>query len=231
MGYVRNTNEDRIYVPENGSGSFIAVADGMGGHRAGEIASGIVVDTLSDLLGNSKEITADSIKNALMFANNKVLDDSNNNHAHRGMGSTATVAAFNKNEVIIGHVGDSRAYLFSKGVLKQITKDHSYVQMLLDNGYITQTQAYNHPYKNIITKSIGIDDEIDVDIYNVKLSKGDSLLLCTDGLNAVVSDEEIAAVLSKNIETAAEELVEMSLRFGGPDNISVVIASMDGDFA
>lgn len=231
VGYVRDTNEDRIYAPENGRGFFIAVADGMGGHKAGEIASGIVIDTLKEMLcpKKPKDITSETLKSVLEAANRRVWYDSKNNYAHRGMGSTATVAAFNKNEALIGHVGDSRAYLFSGGVLSQITKDHSYIQMLIDSGYITSSEASNHPYKNVITKSIGIETDIEVDIYNVTLNKGDSVLLCSDGLNAVVSDGEIASILSESIEAAAQRLIDAALQSGGPDNVSVAIAYMDGD--
>jgi PPM family protein phosphatase len=233
IGYVRNTNEDSIYVPENGVGNYVAVADGMGGHKAGEIASKIVIDSLTELLGglNAEEITGIEIKKALEEANQRVWYDSKTNNDHRGMGSTATVAAFRKNIAVIGHVGDSRAYILSGGSLKQITKDHSYVQMLVDSGYITKAEAENHPNKNIITKSIGIDCEIEIDIYEVIIKNGEIILLCTDGLNSVVSDEKIADILSGDVEKAAERLVDMSLSLGGPDNVSVVIAYMDGESA
>ncbi len=232
-GKVRNQNEDFIYAPDGNDGFFAVVADGMGGHKAGEVASRIVVDTIKDSLesAGAKNVTIQMLCDALKTANKNVWDEAQTNPHLKGMGSTATVAAFRGHEVIIGHVGDSRAYLFRDGALSQITKDHSYVQMLIDNGYITSKQAENHPNKNVITRSVGTDDIVDIDTFTVQLEKGDVILLCSDGLNIVVSDEDIEATLSNGIESAADSLVESALKNGGVDNISVVLAYMDGDGA
>jgi protein phosphatase len=145
------------------------------------------------------------------------------------MGSTATAAVFRNNEALIGHIGDSRAYLFRDGSLTQITKDHSYVQMLIDNGYITKKDALRHPNRNVITRAVGTDEEIDVDIFIIPLKKGDAILLCSDGLNGLVTDREIASILKRGIATATDELINAALDHGGEDNVSVVLAYMDGD--
>lgn len=230
-GIVRSENEDRLFIPEGDSGCFIAVADGMGGHNAGEVASELVIETLTDFFRHNpgSQISEPMLRDVLISANRRVWDDSQNNPLHFGMGSTATVAAFNNNEAIIGHVGDSRAYIYRDGMLKQITKDHSYVQMLIDHGYISKSDAMHHPHKNVITRAIGIDELVDVDTYAVPLIKGDVMLLCSDGLNTVVNDDDISSILGGNIDAAAESLVNAALTSGGPDNVSVAIAYMDGD--
>lgn len=232
-GKVRSRNEDFIYAPQNGGGFFAVVADGMGGHKAGEVASRIVVETVVERLKELEPdgVTEDAVRSALIAANASVWDESQTDAGLRGMGSTATIAAFNGSAAIIGHVGDSRAYLFRGGKLSQITKDHSYVQMLIDNGYITSKQALYHPNKNVITRSVGTEDIIEVDTFTVPVQKGDALLLCSDGLNNIVADEEIEDILRRGTESAADALVEAALHGGGDDNISVVIAYMDGDIA
>jgi len=130
--------------------------------------------------------------------------------------------------VMIGHVGDSRAYLFCDGALSQITKDHSYVQLLIDNGNISPAAALFHPQRNIITKAIGTQPEIEADIYTLAFKKSDCILLCSDGLNASVSDESIAKILARGIFSAADNLVEAALGGGGIDDISVIIACEGG---
>jgi protein phosphatase len=233
-GNVRHNNEDACYAPENSEhGFFMIVADGMGGHNAGEIASGIVVDTFREMLNGMQPetVTEDTLRAAMNEANARVLSDAQKHPGRSGMGSTATAAVFRGNEALIAHVGDSRAYLYHDNCLRQITRDHSYVQMLLDLGYINEQQAAGHPQKNIITRAVGTDAEVITDIYRVALAEGDCLLLCSDGLNVMVSNERIAAILEEGYAAAAERLVEAALDAGGVDNISVVIAVKDGGCA
>ena len=229
-GHVRRSNEDAYYAPQNG-GFFAVVADGMGGHNAGDVASKIVVDTIVNTLSllAPKDITKGTIIDMLSLANSKVLNDAALHKKRAGMGSTVTVAVFNGPNALIGQVGDSRAYLYSQGVLSQITKDHSYVQMLVDKGTITFEQAQDHPHKNIITRAIGIDPEVDVDVFTVSLNNDDCLLLCSDGLTGAVTDPEMADIINSSIEAATDKLVGLALERGGADNISVVIACMGGD--
>lgn len=231
-GVVRQNNEDACYAPSDAShGIFAVVADGMGGHNAGEVASGIVVDTLKDMFGdtNPEHVTEDLLRHAFSEANARVLSDVQKHPERCGMGSTATAAVFCGDSALIGHVGDSRAYLYHDGSLRQITRDHSYVQMLLDLGYINEEQAAGHPQKNIITRAVGTDPEVMTDIHRVTLSKGDCLLLCSDGLNVMISDQKIASILEGGYKEAAEQLIEAALEAGGVDNVSVVLACVDGD--
>lgn len=230
-GNVRRNNEDAYYVPPEGSNGFFAiVADGMGGHNAGEVASRIVVDTFREILGGLRpeSVTEETLRGMFGEANARVWKNAEIHPERGGMGSTATVAVFCGEGALIGHVGDSRAYLYHAGSLRQITRDHSYVQMLLDLGYISETEAAGHPQKNIITRAVGTDPEITTDILRITLCPDDCLLLCTDGLNVMVPDERIAAILGGGYDTAAGRLIEAALAGGGADNVSVVLAVKGG---
>ena len=232
IGSVRRNNEDAYYTPQQGEGGFfVIVADGMGGHNAGEVASRIVVDTFSDVLGGMQPeaVTEETLSAAMSQANARVVNDAEKNPERHGMGSTATVAVFCGKDVLIAHVGDSRAYLYHENSLKQVTRDHSYVQMLLDFGYINEQEAAGHPQKNIITRAVGTDAEIVTDIYRTTLATGDCLLLCSDGLNVMVSDENITKILRAGYAEAAERLVEAALDAGGADNVTVALAVKDGE--
>jgi PPM family protein phosphatase len=232
-GSVRHNNEDAYFVPGGKGATFAIVADGMGGHNAGEIASRIVVDTFRSSLKGIKpqDVNEEVLQGIFSKANERVLADSEKNPDRSGMGSTATAAIFAGCHVMIGHVGDSRAYLYHAGGLKQITQDHSYVQMLLNLGYISEQQAAGHPQKNVITRAVGTDTQLKADIFQVDLCKGDCLLLCSDGLNVMVSDECIAEILGGGFKNAAERLVKAALEGGGADNITVVLAVKEGDGA
>lgn len=230
-GKIRSENEDSIYVPKDSTGFFAVVADGMGGHNAGEVASKIVVDTIVKIFGalGPEKITKKEMIKAVALANQSVWQESIRDSKKSGMGSTATIAAFNKNEVIIGQVGDSRGYLLREGSLSQVTKDHSYVQTLIDNNNISKQEALTHPQRNIITRAIGTQAKVKVDVYTLALKKNDCILLCSDGLNTNVLDEAILQILSGGIESAADQLVEAALDGGGTDNISVIIAQPGGE--
>jgi len=230
-GKIRSKNEDCIYVPKENDGFFAVVADGMGGHNAGEVASKIVVDTIVEALSvlTPAEITQEVLKKAISLANKNVWEESADNPQVSGMGSTATAAVFNKDSVMIGHVGDSRAYLFCDGALLQITKDHSYVQLLIDNGNISAEVALFHPQRNIITKAIGTQEKVEADVFTLVFKKNDCVMLCSDGLNATVPDDTIAKILTDGIPLAADNLVEAALEGGGIDNISVIIAQRGGE--
>lgn len=230
-GNVRRNNEDAYYAPlEVKNGFFAVVADGMGGHNAGEVASHIVVDTFREVLGGlqPESVTEEALRSMFNEANARVWKNAGMHPERSGMGSTATAAVFCGDDVLIGHVGDSRAYLYHEASLRQITRDHSYVQMLLDLGYISETEAAGHPQKNIITRAMGTDPEITVDIQRATLCPNDCLLLCTDGLNVMVPDERIAAILGGGYDTAAAGLIDAALAAGGEDNVSVVLAVKDG---
>ena len=228
-GKVRPVNEDAFYIPEQG-GFLALVADGMGGHSAGEVASRLFVQTAVQSLSgmDPSHISQQDIKAAFDEANKNVWQQARTTPKMHGMGTTATLAVFDNDRVLIGHVGDSRAYLLSNGVLKQITKDHSYVQSLVDRGFITKEDAESHPQKNIITRAIGTEKGIETDIYAIDMKPNDALLLCTDGLFGMVSDMQIQAILNEGLKNAAMRLIDAALEGGGRDNITVVIAAMDG---
>ena len=203
----------------------------MGGHNGGEVASQIVIETIKACLeGKSpSKLSLNDLKKALSLANKKVWEKACRDSSLKGMGSTATLVVIAGNQAFIGHVGDSRAYLFREGVLEQLTKDHSYVQILVESGYITPEEALHHPHRNIITRAVGTENDVDADVLSLQLQKRDVLLLCSDGLNNVVTDPQIADILKRGIPEAADKLIGASLDAGGPDNISVVIAQLDGE--
>ncbi len=232
IGLVRKKNEDSCYAAELNDGFFAIVADGMGGHNGGEVASGIVIDTSRLYLEEKPlaQLTPDDIIHVLSLSNKNVWEKACRDKELKGMGSTATLVLIRDDEAIIGHVGDSRAYLFRNGQLEQLTKDHSYVQILIESGYITKEEALRHPHRNIITRAIGTENEVQPDVLTIDLLTGDVLLLCSDGLNNAVTDETITEILKNGIPEAADKLIEASLAAGGTDNISVVIAETDGGY-
>ena len=225
---LRKNNED-CYDAKNGS-FFAIVADGMGGHNAGEVASRITVDTIAGALNTLRpqDVTEDMVQDILMRANKTVWLKAQSDIEHCGMGSTATMAVFCGRRAIIGHVGDSRAYLWRDDQLTQLTKDHSYVQMLIDFGVLSEKEASQHPQKNIITRAIGVDPDVEPDVFTVMLYDGDRMLICSDGLNAGIDDEKIATILKGGVKTAPDRLIDAALAGGGSDNITIVIVQMDG---
>lgn len=224
-GNKRTLNEDAVgYYEKDDLGIFI-VADGMGGHNAGEIASKIAVETVIKYIReHHSDYTMEQVIDAAISEANKeiykyaLLDESCS-----GMGTTITVAFVKNNELVIGNVGDSRCYIVSKGKLKKITKDHSLVQELLDNGTITEEEARTHPNKNVITRAVGTKAMVKGDCYTVALSSIDKVIICSDGLTNEVSEEEIIEVIENNEINSCLELVQLSKDKGGRDNISVII--------
>lgn len=229
-GKKRSTNEDSIYLPkENESPKIIVVADGMGGHNAGEVASSLAVKSLVDYFTgcNTEDITDTQIRDSMILANDNVLRESYTNVEYIGMGTTLTLAVLKAETLTVGHVGDSRAYLFNGHGLKLITRDHSYVQELIDNGFITEDEAMTHPRRNIITRAIGISSKLEIDIIHTDWQKGNILLLCSDGLTQHVSFAELNQILSNetyDLIKKADILFTLAMDKGGTDNISVIIA-------
>ncbi len=221
-GHIRQNNEDSILTGDY----YAVVADGMGGHNAGDVASKLIVDSIAASFADKSvdDITSRDVKKAISDANKEVWSNAKRNTERKGMGSTATLAVFKGSKVFIGQVGDSRAYKFSQGILTQITKDHSYVQELIDAGHISEHEAGNHPKRNVITRAVGAHIDIETDFFAVDIKNGDIIMLCSDGLISCVSDSEIAQILAGEIETAAYRLVDAALNYGGADNISVIIA-------
>lgn len=226
QGRIRDSNED-TYVAMDLQGTFL-VADGMGGHAAGEVASSIAAQTVKSLLeeGNRDSKAEVLLQNAVQQANTHVYQEQMQKKELRGMGSTLTVLAISNGRFHVAHVGDSRAYLYRNGELKQLTQDHSVVWPLYENGILSKTDMAKHPQKNLITRSIGTYPQVEVDLQGDNASAGDIFLLCSDGLTDVLTDEDIGQNLSKNNSTPqdlADRLVDAANRAGGPDNITVIV--------
>lgn len=222
-GKIRERNEDAVFVLNEGI-TIAIVADGMGGHNAGNIAANAATKSLYDFLKKKrKNISELDMKNGFLGANKNVYRMSYLKDEYCHMGTTMTAAVINKNKVIVGHVGDSRAYLFNSE-LKLITHDHSLVQEMLERGVIDEETARFHPQKNIITRAIGTKRDVDVDIYSFNIGSGDMMLICTDGLTRYLSEKEMENILSKNesIEEKVKIMGNLALARGGADNISIV---------
>jgi len=241
VGQVRTVDEDSILAADlsfgvNSESSkflLLAVADGMGGHAKGEEASKIALNAIvraviPDLLNNTPftKILEKGIQNA----NQDILDYTAKNPEASGMGTTSVCAVVKDNQIHLANVGDSRAYRVSDDEICRVTKDHSYVQALIDEGDITEEQAREHPRKNEITRAVGIMPSIEVDTMKLTLDSDESLLLCCDGVIAHLSDDDIHKIIrdSPDPQTACQEIVDMANERGGSDNISLIILSSEG---
>ena len=228
VGCIRPLNEDSYFVsePDSSGTVFAIVADGMGGHNAGEVASGKAVGIVQqDVLGQCGKNAKDLLVKAVEDANREIYEMSINAKNLSGMGTTMTACVAEEHNVTAVQVGDSRLYLIRGEDITQITKDHSLVEMLVENGKITKEEARRHPQKNIITRAVGTDKTVDADIYEFAVEKGDVILLCSDGLVNMVEDEEILSVinLSETLDGAANKLVAAAEDAGGTDNITVIL--------
>jgi len=224
VGRVRDINEDALLVRDG----VFAVADGMGGHLAGEVASATALQPIKELEGKvfaDASTAAEALREAVIAANARVSDMARTEPSYRGMGTTLTAALVEGRRLHVAHVGDSRAYLLRDGQFSQLTDDHTLVQHLIDEGQITREEAANHPQRSIITRAIGVSPEIDVDSMSLDLEPGDQLLLCSDGLTGVVKDEDIAQQLAagEDPEATVASLVDRANEGGGPDNITVLL--------
>jgi serine/threonine protein phosphatase PrpC len=218
-GRRRRHNEDAYVVQP----PVFAVADGMGGAQAGEIASRLAAESLRHEPGDGSGV--ERVTAMIQAANRRVYDSANEKSDLSGMGTTITVALVEDGLVSIGHVGDSRAYLIRDGALEQLTEDHSLVAELQRSGKLSAQEAEHHPQRSVITRALGTDPDVDVDTYTVEPRTGDLFLLCSDGLTTMVGDETILGVVElhrDNLDVAARELIARANRGGGEDNITVV---------
>jgi len=238
VGLVRDHNEDAIGCDENIG--LAVLADGMGGHRGGEMASAITVSTiLENVSENLKQIKPGetdaetgysmeslTVHKAIALANKNVHDSSEANAQYRGMGTTVVVTLFYDNRFTVAHVGDSRLYRLRDGELEQVTRDHSLMQELIDRGFYTPEQARNSLNKNLVTRAIGIDENVQIDIQEDIAMVNDIYLLCSDGVNDMIEDELIKNAMLENeddLEKAAEEIIRLANEHGGKDNISALL--------
>ncbi|AAM24719.1 MAG: serine/threonine phosphatase [Caldanaerobacter subterraneus] len=232
IGNFREKNEDYYYASFDENFPLFIVADGMGGHNGGEIASKLAVESVVAYFKDNypklknKEVSTirEFIESSVKFANKVVYQHACAECDLVGMGTTLTLLFFEKNHFFIGHIGDSRAYLIRDSKIVQITEDHSFVEELVKMGKITHEEARIHPQRNIITRALGVDEDVEVDTFYGDVLPQDILCLCTDGLTNLVADEEILKEFSKNhdINRACENLVNMAKENGGYDNITIV---------
>jgi protein phosphatase len=232
VGLVRSNNQDQFLV----SPGLYAVADGMGGHAAGEVASSTAIKALQAAFAASNEHSSESLENAAKAANRAVWEQARTNRGMLGMGTTLVALAVvehgdGTNGLAVAHIGDSRLYLLRQGALKQLTVDHSLVQELVDDGQISQEQAAVHPQRHVLTRALGVEPTVQVDLIDVAPKHGDRYLLCSDGLPREASDQQIAAVLTRfsDPSEAARELVTLANDRGGSDNITAVVVDVLGN--
>lgn len=227
VGRVRKQNEDSVYAAD--AQRLFAVADGMGGHRAGEVASAMAVEALRMRL-QSRQPDLRLMRQAFEEANGQIAAASAGEERLQGMGTTMTALWQTERSVLIAHVGDSRVYLLRKGNLRQVTDDHSVVAELLRCGLITPQEARRHPYRNVITRSLGSAPTVEVDLLEREREPGDLWLLCTDGLSNMLTDREMEALLgSLPPQKAADALMQKALNAGGTDNITFILAWDEGE--
>ena len=230
VGIVRSGNEDN-YLMLSDHGIFI-VADGMGGHAAGEVASEMAVRITSQAIGSirglSDEEAGERVRSAIRAANDAIFERTLSEQDKRGMGTTATVLVLLPDRYLIGQVGDSRAYLFRHGKFHQLTKDHSYVQEQVDAGLLTPDQARVHPYSNVITRCVGAGSDVEPDIYRGEVRTGDVFLVASDGLTGMVDDRRLAQLLSSPAqpERKVQALISEANGRGGLDNITAIIVQV-----
>ena len=231
VGLIRSGNEDNyLMVPEKGT--FI-VADGMGGHAAGEVASEMAVSIVAQDLGSFRGLSSDEAASRMILAirdaNAAIYERTLSEHDKRGMGTTSTVLVLHANRYLLGQVGDSRGYLMRDGVFHQVTKDHSYVQEQVDAGYLTPEQARTHPYSNVITRCVGASGDVTPDLFSGVVRAGDVFLLASDGLTGMLEDDVLAAILQSDgtPDKWVDRLVSEANRRGGLDNITVIIVRVD----
>ena len=231
IGRARDMNQDAYYAsqPSDTVGLYI-VADGMGGYNGGEIASSLAVTAAKNYIEtnfaeieHTKEKLQELVKNAIEYANMLVYEKSKEIPELEGMGTTIEVALVHNNRVYIGHVGDSRIYRIRKTFIRKLTQDHSYVEKLVKDGSITRDEAVHHPKKNMLTKALGCTSFVEPDVTVKGFQKDDILVLTTDGLTNMVSDEKIYSIVTDIIEVATDKLIEKANEAGGLDNITVII--------
>jgi protein phosphatase len=233
VGRARERNEDSYLAGDH----VFAVADGLGGHNAGDVASRLAVEPLAALDravdSTPRDAVADALGRAVSAANRAVYQRAQDDAKVRGMGTTLTAIAISDGSAHLAHVGDSRCYLIRGGEMSQLSSDHTLVARMVAEGKLTPEQAETHPQRSILTRALGAEPEVDIDTLELQLLTGDRILLCSDGLSSVVGEEHILATLadSKDLSEACRRLVEAANQRGGPDNITVVVVEVTGAVA
>ena len=224
IGCLRDHNEDSLVVTP----PLFAVADGMGGHAAGEVASEIAVRVLSELAPEHPDVEA--LGRAIEEANRAVIQAAREGRGRQGMGTTMTAAMLEGERLVIAQVGDSRAYLLHQGKLQQLTRDHSLMADMIEAGQLTPEEARTHPQRSVITRALGSDAHLHPDIYEINVETGDRLLICSDGLSGMIFDDQIENTLGRvqDPQRCASQLVNEAIAAGGHDNVTVIVADVTG---
>lgn len=232
VGRIRAGNEDSLYADADQERGLFIVADGMGGHAAGEVASEMAVQIVARDLTDLRDLQhADAngrMAEALMAANRAIYERTIEEADKQGMGTTASCMMMGQGRYLIGHIGDSRVYLLRDGVLRQVTKDHSYVQEQVDAGFLTPEQARYHPYSNVITRCVGANASVEADVLTGEIQKGDLFLLASDGLTGMVEDPQLKKILESQ-QTPGSMVAAMiteANRRGGLDNITAIVVQV-----
>lgn len=244
VGRKREANEDCFaIVPED---RLFVVADGMGGHAAGEVASRLAVSAIADFIASTRrdaEITwpfeydtnmsveGNRLKTAIRLANQRILDTISRKKDLEGMGTTLVGAIVSDGRLCVGHVGDSRAYLIRDGAITQLTSDHSWVNEQVKLGFLTRSDAVRHPFRNVVTRALGSKEDVVVDVSEQAVRPGDVILLCSDGLNTMLDDDAIIRTIEEHpddVADAATALVTRANENGGEDNVTVILIKVDG---
>ncbi|TSI11455.1 Stp1/IreP family PP2C-type Ser/Thr phosphatase [Lysinibacillus sp. BW-2-10] len=240
IGRKRKVNEDRVAFFEHPHHFKLAIlADGMGGHNAGDVASEMAIEEMKShflQVDQAQLETPDAKKtwldDVISTINNKIYQHSLSHEGCNGMGTTLIAVLIDEQDCVVAHIGDSRVYYFTSEHVALITRDHSYVNVLLDHGEISEEEAENHPQKNFIVKSLGTESTIDPDFYNFTLEQSSYLLICSDGLSNKITTDEMAAILAlpMSINEKGKKLIQLANDSGGEDNISVILLSLnDGE--
>ena len=243
IGCVRKHNEDSFLADAN-LGLFV-VADGLGGHAAGEVASQIVVETVARFVGETVEkdrtwpveydpslsYNGNRLKVAMLLSDQAIGEDIRHHPERETMGSTVVAGLFHGSKLTLAHVGDSRAYILGPEGIRQVTRDHSWVAEQVANGILTPSEARVHPFRNVITQALGNGGELEVEIQELDLSKSERLLLCSDGLSGMISDKQIWDIVERSIDIqqAVESLINAAREQGGEDNITAILVSCNSE--
>ena len=224
VGCVRDHNEDSLVVAP----PLFAVADGMGGHAAGEVASEIAVNVLAELA--PKDLDGAALEHAVEEANHEIIRAARDGRGREGMGTTLTACMLENERHVIAQVGDSRAYLLHHGKLQQLTRDHSLMADMIEAGQLTPEEARHHPQRSVITRALGSDPNTRPDMYEINVETGDRLLVCSDGLSSMIEDEQIEAVMRRvpDPQRCASQLVNEAIAAGGHDNVTVIVSNVTG---
>ena len=241
VGCVRKHNEDCLLV--DSALSLFVVADGLGGHAAGEVASQIVVDTVARFVGETLEkdrtwpveydpslsYDGNRLKVALLLSDQAITEDIRRNPERETMGSTVVAGLFHESRLTLAHVGDSRAYILGPEGIRQVTRDHSWVAEQVANGILTPSEARVHPFRNVITQALGNGGDLEIEIQELDLEKSERLLLCSDGLSGMIGDKEIWDIAGRtnDFQHAVESLINTAREHGGDDNITVILVGWE----